>query len=193
MKHLTLTIISVMILASNVFAAVYNIGPGDDFGGLVLRDYDTLLITGGTGSDIDFGGWSTGIIEDTDPINLGQGDGGIWEMTVSGHSELTINDGEFYEIVSDDFSTLNLHGGQIFGSLMVEHTTAWVHIYGHGFNNDPFGGSPLTGFWADDTPFSINLVDSTISTYDQIVFHDTPEPGTLALLGLGGILLRKRK
>jgi hypothetical protein len=20
-----------------------------------------------------------------------------------------------------------------------------------GFNNDPFGGSPLTGFWADDT------------------------------------------
>ena len=75
---------------------------------------------------------------------------------------------------------------------MVEHTTTWVHIYGYDFNNDPYTGSPLTGFWAGGTPFSINLVDSTISTYDQIVFH-APEPASMILFGLGGLFLRKRK
>lgn len=101
--------------------------------------------------------------------------------------------GEFYEMGVHNDSIINLHGGQIFGSLTAYNSAAWVHIYGHGFNNDPFGGSPLTGFWMDDTPFSINLVDSTISTFDQIIFHETPEPGTLILLGLGAITLRRRK
>ena len=188
-----LIILSVLILTDSVFATVYNIGPGDDFGVLALRDYDTFLMTGGTGHDLGLGDWSTATIEDTDPLNIGQGDGGIWEIDVASYSELTINGGEFYEIVGGQYSTINLHGGDIFGSLMVNHTTAWVNIYGYGFNNDPFIGSPLTGFWADATPFSINLVDSAISTYDQIVFHEIPEPATLLLFGLGGLALRKRR
>jgi hypothetical protein len=77
--------------------------------------------------------------------------------------------------------------------LTIFDDTSWVHIYGYGFNNDPFTGSPLIGFWADATPFSINLVDSTITTYDQIVFHIIPEPATLLLLGLGGLAFRKRR
>jgi len=188
-----LIVLSVLIFAGSAFATDYLIEDGDVFGVLSLYDYDTFLMTGGTGHDLGLGGWSTGIIEDTDPLNIGQGDGGIWEMSVSGHSELTINGGEFYEIDCDNYSTLNLHGGQIFGSLMVEHTTTWVNIFGYGFNNDPFTGSPLTGFWADATPFSINLVDSTISTYDQLIFHEIPEPATLLLFGLGGLALRKRR
>ena len=186
-----LIIATVLIFSGSAFAAVYNIGPGDDFGVLSLYDYDTFLMTGGTGHDLGLGGWSTGTIEDTDPL-IDQYTGGIWEMSVSAYSELTINGGEFYEIVCDDYSTLNLHGGQIFGSLEIEHLTTWVHIYGYGFNNDPFPGSPLTGFWADDTAFSINLVDDTISTYDQIVFHEIPEPVSIMLFGLGGLLLRKK-
>ena len=188
-----LIILSFLFFTSSAFATDYLIEDGDDFGVLSLRNYDTFLMTGGTGHDLGLGDWSTGIIENTDPLNIAETEGGIWEMSVSAYSELTINGGEFYEIVCDDYSTLNLHGGQIFGSLMVEHTTAWVNIFGYGFNNDPFMGSPLTGFWVDDTPFSINLVDSTISTYDQIVFHIIPEPATLLLLGLGGLALRKRR
>ena len=181
-----------LFVLSPVWATDYLIEDGDEFGVLSLRDYDTFLMTGGTGHDLGLGGWSTGTIDDTDPLNIGQGDGGIWDISVSAYSELTINGGEFYEIICDDYSTLNLHGGQIFGSLLVEHTTTWVNIYGYGFNNDPFPGSPLTGFWADDTAFSIDLVDDTISTYDQIVFHEIPEPTTMALLGLGICLIRKR-
>ena len=188
-----LLILLVLFFAGSAFATDYLIEDGDDFGELDLLDYDTLLMTGGTGHDLNIGGWSTGIIEDTDPLNIAETEGGIWEIKTAAYSELTINGGEFYEIVVGQYSTMNLHGGDIFGSLMVNHTTAWVHIFGYGFNNDPFTGSPLTGFWADDTPFSINLVDSTISTYDQIIFHEIPEPATLLLLGLGGLALRKRR
>jgi len=188
-----LLILLVLFFAGSAFATDYLIEDGDNFWGLELRDYDTLLITGGTGHDLNIGGWSTGIIEDTDPLNIAQGNGGIWEIKTASYSELTINGGEFYEIVVGQESTLDLYGGQIFGTLMVDHTTAWVNIYGYDFNNDPFMGSPLTGFWADDTPFSINLVDDPISTYDQIIFHEIPEPATAALFGLGFLLLRKRK
>ncbi|RKY11554.1 MAG: hypothetical protein DRP65_03905 [Planctomycetota bacterium] len=191
MKHLI--ILSVLFFAGSAFATDYLIEDGDVFGVLSLYDYDTLLMTGGTGHDLGLGGWSTGTIEDTDPLNIAETEGGIWEMSVAAYSELTINGGEFYEIVGGQYSTINLHGGDIFGSLMVEHTTTWVNIFGYGFNNDPFPGSPLTGFWADDTPFSINLVDSAISTYDQLIFHEIPEPATLLLFGLGGLLLRKKR
>ncbi|MCK5563883.1 MAG: PEP-CTERM sorting domain-containing protein [Planctomycetes bacterium] len=188
-----LFILMLVLMSAGAWATDYLVEDGDEFGVLSLRDYDTFLMTGGEGHDLGLGGWSSGIIEDTDPIDIPETAGGVWEITTAAYSELTINGGEFYEIVVGQESTLNLHGGDIFGSLMVDHTTAWVNIYGYGFNNDPFGGSPLTGFWADDTAFSINLVDDTISTYDQIVFHTVPEPATMILLGLGGLLVRKLK
>ncbi len=187
-----ISIFTVIIVSSSVFATDYFIGPGDEFGSLGLSNYDTFLMTGGEGHDLSLGGWSTGIIEDTDPL-IGPFDGGIWEVDTFAYSELTINGGEFYEIGVHNDSIINLHGGQIFGGLTAYNSAAWFHIFGYGFNNDPFGGSPLTGFWADDTAFSINLVDSTISTYDQIVFHIIPEPATLILLALGAITIRRRK
>jgi len=179
-----------LLLSATAFATDYVFGPGDEFGVLGLVDHDTLLMTGG-GHDLSLGGWSTGVIHNTDPL-VGPYEGGIWELDTYSYAELTINGGEFYEVIAGQASTLNLHGGQILGNLMADHDTAWVHIYGYGFNNDPFGGSPLTGFWADGTPFSINLVDDTIPTYDQIVFHIIPEPATMLLLGLGGVLLRRK-
>ncbi len=194
MNRLNLFIVAILtIFASPLFAAIYNIGPGDDFGNLSLFDYDEFYMTGGTGHNLNVAGWSIGIIEDTEPLNIAQGDGGIWELDTYSYSELTINGGEFYELGAHGESIVNLHGGQILGDLTIYNSTAWVHIFGYDFNNDPFTGSPLTGFWPDATPFSINLVDSTITTYDQIVFHIIPEPATLLLFGLVGLALRKRR
>ncbi len=193
MKSLILLTISILVLFSSAsYATDYLIEDGDDFGSLGLNDYDTLLMTGGEGLDLILTDWSTATIENTAPI-IGEGDGGIWEVDTYGYSELSISGGEINDLGGHSESIISLYGGDIFGSLTVYNSTAWVHIFGYGFNNDPFPGSPLTGFWADDTVFSINLVDSTILTYDQIVFHIIPEPATLLLFGLGGLLLRRRK
>ena len=190
MKFLNPIIMSVLIFSGSVFATDYLIEDGDDFGSLGLNDYDTFFMTGGEGLDLILTDWSTATIENTAPI-IGEGDGGIWEVDSYGYSEVAISGGEINDLGGHSYSTINLSGGQILGDLTVFHDTAWVHIYGYGFNNDPFGGSPLTGFWADATPFSINLVDDTISTYDQIIFHEIPEPATLILFTLGGFLLRR--
>jgi hypothetical protein len=192
MKKINITIFTIVLMSSGVVqAAIYNIGPGDDFGNLGVVDYDEFFMTGGQGHNLDLLDWSIATIENTNPI-IGEGEGGIWEIEIKSFSELTVSGGEINDLFGYDYSEISLSGGQILGDLTVYNDTSWVHIFGYGFNNDPFMGSPLTGYWANDIPFSINLVDSTISTYDQIVFHIIPEPATLFLVGLGGIMLRKR-
>jgi hypothetical protein len=53
----------------------------------------------------------------------------------------------------------------------------------------------LTGLWVDDSAFSIQLVDQTgyDPVIDNIAFTVIPEPATLLLFGLGGLLLRRKK
>ena len=193
MNRLNLFIVAILItFASPLFATIYNIGPGDNFGNLGIVDYDTLLMTGGEGHNLDLLDWSTGTIENTSPL-ISEGVGGIWEIETHSYSELTILGGEINDLFGYHESLIYLHGGQILGDLTIYNSTSWVHIFGYGFNNDPFPGSPLTGFWADATPFSMNLVDSTITTYNQLIFHEIPEPATLLLFGLAGLALRKRR
>ena len=52
----------------------------------------------------------------------------------------------------------------------------------------------LTGTWADDTAFSIQLVDQTgyYPAITNIEFTIIPEPATLILLALGYAFIRKR-
>ena len=193
MNRLNLFIVAVLItFASPLFAIDYLIEDGDEFGNLTLIEHDSLLMTGGGGHGLDLNGWSVATIEDTNPI-IGEGDGGIWRVDVSSYSIFNLNGGEIQDLSGYDESEINLSGGQILGDLTIYNDTSWVNIFGYGFNNDPFMGSPLTGFWADATPFSMNLVDSTITTYNQLIFHEIPEPATLLLFGLAGLALRKRR
>jgi hypothetical protein len=55
------------------------------------------------------------------------------------------------------------------------------------------GTKRLTGVWADDSLFNIQLVDTSPypSTYDSINFTIVPEPLSLGLLALGGLLARR--
>ena len=56
-----------------------------------------------------------------------------------------------------------------------------------------FTPSILTGTWFDDSTFSIYLddVDGYDPVFENIFF--TPEPATLLLITVGGLLLRRRK
>jgi len=215
MKKIIITIFTVLLMGSGVVqAAIYNIGPGDNFGNLGLVDYDTLLMTGGEGHNLSLLDWSSATIEDTAPL-IDEDTGGIWAVTTYSYGIFNFNGGEINSIEAYVDSTVNMTGGSLTSLRMDNESQAhlegglienlasdqtlvgglpWEEALIHIFCLDYLYDSPsnlLTGHWGDNSAFSINLIDiGTVPTYDYIQFHIIPEPTTILLLGLGGLLLR---
>jgi len=51
----------------------------------------------------------------------------------------------------------------------------------------------VTATGAVGQTFNVDLINEALTTVDTITFTITPEPMTIALLGLGGLFLRRRK
>jgi len=215
MKKIIITALVVLLMVSGVVqAAIYNIGPGDNFGDLVLVDYDTLLMTGGEGHNLGLLGWSSATIENTSPL-IDQYSGGIWAVGVRSYSIFNFNGGEIGSIEASGDATVNITGGIL--TTLEMHSESQAYLEGglienlasdqtllgglpredaliHIFALDYLYDSPsnlLTGHWSDNSAFSINLIDiGTVPTYDYIEFHIIPEPTSILLLGLGGLLVR---
>ena len=211
-----LVVVVLTMEVCNVHAAIYNIGPGDNFGNLGLVDYDTLLMTGGEGHNLSLGDWTIATIENTAPL-IDQYSGGIWAVTTTSYSIFNFSDGEINSLETAGDSTVNMSGGILTSLEMHSESTAhisggWIdtlksnqslffdhsdeqfhgriNIYCLDWEYDPVG-SLLTGTWEDSSTFNINLIDiGTVPTYDYIEFHIIPEPATLFIFALGGLLLR---
>ena len=129
-------------------------------------------------------------------------DGDVYDVVgIFDHATVDMFGGNVGLIEAWNYSTVNLYGGIISDYLLAYgDDSLTVNIYGYGFEYDPlagdYRGGQLTGFWLDDTPFSIDLYyDDTpggaiIDTYPHIVL--IPEPTTILLLTLGGLILKKR-
>jgi len=104
--------------------------------------------------------------------------GGILDFDMADiHGDLTISGGAFYV----DNSYIDYSGPDM----------ATINIYGYGFNYDPTGGTYegiLTGYLQDGEPFTFDGLNE--SEYSR--FNLVPEPATLLLFALGGLILRKR-
>ena len=212
MKKIIITILAVFVVwASLVQGAIYNIGPGDDFDFLYLVGNDSLVMTDGEIDWLDLDDWSVATIENTDPIT-DTATGGIWVVDMGDYSTFNLEGGEINFIEAWAESTVNMTGGYLdyivmsgeskaylrggtiddFWRMPLENEAPIEEAMIYVFALDYLYDSPsnlLTGHWGDNSAFSINL---NIPSSDYVEFHIIPEPATLFIFALGGLIFRRR-
>ena len=123
-------------------------------------------------------------------------------VTVDAYNSSTFNlyGGHSISIIAFDTSTVNFWGGSVMTLSALNSST--VNLYGYGFeyiapeSTDPFvigNGGTLNGFWQNGESFSILLNSSDNTTYDHVNLITIPEPGTVLLFALGGLVLGRRR
>lgn len=180
------------------WVSVYNDATVNMSGGVVtsqLSAYDFSLV------NISGGILEATISTDASTVNL-SGNMQANQLGVSGSGTANMYGGTVGFIEAWNHSTVNLYGGTISDYVLAYGDESLVvNIYGYDFNYDALGGSygggQLTGFWLDDSPFTIDLWyssnpgEATIDTYSHIVL--VPEPATVLFLGAGMLMLRRRR
>jgi len=143
---------------------------GGDLGGITATGYSMVNISGGS-----IGGITVG--QDA-MINMNGGE-------VTGYSSL--------EVLGA--AVVNLRGGNlsvIYGDSRGEPFAGAINIYGYSLvktsDGTPYGGY-VSGFWFDDTAFNIYVQGSYVYARTNLI----PEPCTLCLLSLGGLVVMNRR
>lgn len=161
---------------------------------------EELIVMGGGAFSIEM--WNYSYIEvqyTSTPLSYSTG---IYDIFLYDTAELLYLDGITEEITLKKNATATLKGGRIDGITSYQ-TVGW-------WNGEPVGQHiemvvktysyneathTLTGTWANNSAYEILLLNQSgyADVIDNIKFTIVPEPATLALLGLGGLLIRCKK
>ena len=107
------------------------------------------------------------------------------------NSEISIIDGDSYWLRSYDDSIINLRGASL--GFMGAHDESTINVYGYDLIKTSYGGRGygyVKGRWEEGGYFNIPFFDS--DTHTHVVLHEIPEPVTISMFALGGIILRRR-
>jgi len=163
----------------------------------------TLIVDGGGANTIL--AWNSSRVEvrSTTPF-LGQPHpSGITDLVLWHDSRLDYYGGETEELVVKMNATAHLYGGRIDGITSSQYTqydpTKHIFIYAQEdwswkYENDKIRG--ITGLWYDGTPFNISFETRWEPEYGPAwknIEVITPEPATLLLMALGGLLSRRQR
>jgi len=123
--------------------------------------------------------------------------GGIMDIVLFDYTELLYLDGITQEIEVRDNATAILRGGRIdFLSILrwPGGYTSSVTIYCQENYTLWENGGGITGYWADGNKFDIKFLNigTLPPTANFVNIEIIPEPASLVLLGLGGLLLRRK-
>jgi hypothetical protein len=136
---------------------------GGNIGKLLSYDRSTVNVSGGHITYAQSYEQST--------INISGGTVSV-PNTVDAGSTINITGGTFWNIEVGS-GELNMSGGHVVGLGIIAATgDGTVNIYGYGFEYQPMPGQSdgrLTGFWQDDTPFSI---DFRPGSYQLVTLHE---------------------
>lgn len=205
MKKIALCIMSSYLFVGISLAYTYEIyeySPSD----ILYNDESIIFYDEGGMYELTLFDSSSATINGTS--DLIEGSGGIWLVSMSSDSSLEMSDGQIHELAIHNYATAYLSGGLI--QQIWSSQNAWTYagdppvlvpnphitiVYSGDLPDWDAGTNILTGLWGSGDPFSIQLID--VSGYDpaieNIQFELIPEPATIVLLGLGGLLIRKRK
>ena len=155
-----------------------------------MEAYDKLIVDGGGAYEIRAKDNSYLEVRNTStPVSNNTG---IRYIDLYDDSEMLYLNGTTLTLAVGNDATAILKGGSI-SSLAIYHgpkDSCYVEIWCQ--DNYTMDKNGISGFWLDGTPFDIGFNDNypyTTADYVKVI----PEPATLILVGIGGLLIRKKK
>lgn len=160
-----------------------------------LEGQEKLIVNGGDATTVDLWGFSRLEVYSTSlPLSY-SGMRGVYDIHLGDNSTLLFTGGATQSIKVGYNATAELRGGQINNITIARRPqdTCYVTIFtqaGYQMN-----ASGISGLWEDGTAYYIhfdNMVSPYPPTANFINIEIIPEPASILLLGLGGLLLRKK-